>query len=81
MKFGYGVIEDNPETFPEAGEPLAKLRGRTWRTDLTHGDLGPHNILWNVKVKRVTVIQYDGERVMRGRRYLVFQHSTQVAFM
>jgi len=56
MKFGYGVIEDNPETYPEAREPLAKLRGRTWRTVLTHGDLGPHNILWNVKEKRIAAI-------------------------
>lgn len=61
QRFGYGIIENDPKKNPEAPEPLAKLRGRMWRTVLTHGDLGPHNILWNVKEKHIAAI-IDWER-------------------
>ena len=53
---GYEFIRRAPEIFQGASERLAKIQGRMWRTVFSHGDLGPHNILWNVKKKRIAAI-------------------------
>jgi hypothetical protein len=38
-----------PSLLPRAQAPLAVIKGRTWWTVFTHGDLGSHNILWGTK--------------------------------
>lgn len=44
--FGYEVFRSDPSRYPEIQDPLKKIAGRKWRTVFSHGDLGPHNILW-----------------------------------
>lgn len=59
-RFGHELvrkhINDYDSIFPEA---FARVEGRTWKVAFTHGDLGPHNILW--KDGRITAI-IDWER-------------------
>lgn len=45
-----------PTRFPRAQAPLAVTKGRTWRTVFTHGDLGPHNILWDTNKAEIAAI-------------------------
>jgi len=42
--------------YPRAQAPLAVTKGRTWRTVFAHGDLGPHNILWNMNRAEIAAI-------------------------
>ena len=42
--------------YPLAQAPLAVTKGRTWRTVFAHGDLGPHNILWDTKRAEIAAI-------------------------
>ncbi|KAF8900863.1 kinase-like domain-containing protein [Gymnopilus junonius] len=44
--FGYDVFCSDPIRYPQIQEPLRKIAGRKWKTVFSHGDLGPHNILW-----------------------------------
>ena len=44
--FYHDIVRQRPADYPEAQDPLAKVQGRKWRTVFSHGDLGPHNILW-----------------------------------
>ena len=53
---GYEYIRNAPGISQDASERLAKIQGRLWRTVFSHGDLGPHNILWSVKKKRIAAI-------------------------
>jgi serine/threonine protein kinase len=51
-------VREHPESYPEAEEPLKKIQGKAWRTVFTHGDLGPHNILWK-NGKIVSIIDWE----------------------
>jgi len=44
--FHHDIVRQRPADYPHAQDSLAKVQGRNWRTVFTHGDLGPHNILW-----------------------------------
>lgn len=54
--FDHDRVRSHPRTWPHAQEALAKTQGRTWRTVFAHGDLGPHNILWDVKGAKIAAI-------------------------
>ncbi|KAJ3517901.1 hypothetical protein NLJ89_g198 [Agrocybe chaxingu] len=41
-----GAVKKNLDRYPGAAELYDKVEGRTWKTVFSHGDLGPHNILW-----------------------------------
>jgi Phosphotransferase enzyme family len=36
--------------------PLAVTKGCTWWTVFAHGDLGPHNILWDMERAKIAAI-------------------------
>jgi len=54
--FQHERLRKLPARFPRAQAPLAITKGRTWRTVFTHGDLGPHNILWDTNKAEIAAI-------------------------
>ena len=61
--FLHDYIRSRPDRYPRAQAPLAAIKGRKWRTVFTHGDLGPHNILWDTKKAEIAAIidwEYSG---------------------
>ncbi|PPQ69923.1 hypothetical protein CVT26_013249 [Gymnopilus dilepis] len=55
---GYEVFRSDSQRYPEIQEPLKKIAGRQWRTVFSHGDLGPHTILWK-DGKIVSIIDWE----------------------
>ena len=55
---GYHALRDCPDRFPLAKEAISKVANRKYRTVFSHGDLGPHNILW----KDGQIVLIDWER-------------------
>jgi serine/threonine protein kinase len=53
---GYKAVLEQPERYSGLQAPLKAIKGRTWRTVFTHGDLGPHNILWDLKLCKIVAI-------------------------
>ncbi|KAF5371022.1 hypothetical protein D9615_010036 [Tricholomella constricta] len=53
--YGYEYVREN---FPEFRDNFDKVKGRVYRTVFTHGDLGPHNILWK-DGKIVAIIDWE----------------------
>lgn len=51
-------VRSHPGRYPSSVELFAKTKGRTWRTVFSHGDLGPHNILWK-DGKIVAIIDWE----------------------
>ena len=49
-------VRELPSQYPRAQASLAVAKGRTWRTVFAHGDLGPHNILWDMKKAEIAAI-------------------------
>ena len=43
----HDVLRAHPDRYPRVQEALSKVYGKQYRTVFSHGDLGPHNILWN----------------------------------
>ena len=61
--FCHERVRELPSQYPRAQPPLAVTKGRTWQTIFAHGDLGPHNILWNAKKAEIAAIidwEYSG---------------------
>jgi Phosphotransferase enzyme family. len=54
--FNHENVRKLSRRYPLAQAPLAVTKGRTWRTVFAHGDLGPHNILWDTKQKKIAAI-------------------------
>jgi hypothetical protein len=55
-------VRGQPDQFPHAQEPLSQVKGCTYRTFFTHGDIGPHrdNILWDMnKGEIAAIIDWD----------------------
>ncbi|KAF5370998.1 hypothetical protein D9615_010025 [Tricholomella constricta] len=53
--YGYEYVR---EEFPQFRDNFDKVKGRVYRTVFTHGDLGPHNILWK-DGKIVSIIDWE----------------------
>ncbi|KIJ53570.1 hypothetical protein M422DRAFT_58462 [Sphaerobolus stellatus SS14] len=43
---GHDIMRKSLENNPLAQEALSRFSRRRYRTVFTHGDLGPHNLLW-----------------------------------
>ena len=43
----HDVLRAQSETYPRVQEALSKVGGKQYRTVFSHGDLGPHNIIWS----------------------------------
>jgi hypothetical protein len=54
--FLHDKVRSRAERYPRAQAPLAVTKGRTWRTVFAHGDLGPHNILWDMKRGEIAAV-------------------------
>ena len=54
--FLHDHIRSRPDRFRHAQAPLAVIKGRKWRTVFAHGDIGPHNILWDTKKAEIAAI-------------------------
>lgn len=54
--FQHETVRKLPNRYPRAQTPLAVTKGRTWRTVFAHGDLGPHNILWDTNKAEIAAI-------------------------
>ena len=54
--FHHETVRKLSSRYPRAQAPLAVTKGRTWRTVFAHGDLGPHNILWDTKRAEIAAI-------------------------
>jgi serine/threonine protein kinase len=54
----HNYVQDHPDQHPDAPELFAKTKGKTWRTVFSHGDLGPHNIMWK-DGKIVAIIDWE----------------------
>jgi len=54
--FNHEKVRKLASRYPDAQAPLAVTKGRTWRTVFAHGDLGPHNILWDMKKAEIAAI-------------------------
>ena len=52
----YDNVRAQPDRFPRTQEPLSQVKGRTYRTVFTHGDIGPHNILWDMNKREIAAI-------------------------
>ncbi|KAF9486201.1 kinase-like protein [Pholiota conissans] len=46
-----------PERYPRVQEALARVCGKQYKTVFSHGDLGPHNIIW--KDGRIVIIDWE----------------------
>lgn len=53
----YDFLRTVPETYPRIQEALSKVHGRRYKTVFSHGDLGPHNVLW--KNGHIFVIDWE----------------------
>ena len=42
----HGHIKRNFHQYPGSAQTYAKIEGRSYRTAFSHGDIGPHNMLW-----------------------------------
>lgn len=42
----YDMLRSKPEKYPHIQDALAKAKGRQYKTVFSHGDLGPHNVIW-----------------------------------
>ena len=54
--FHHEKVRKVPSRYPRAQAPLAVTKGRTWRTVFAHGDLEPHNILWDTNKGEIAAI-------------------------
>jgi serine/threonine protein kinase len=54
--FHHETVRKLSSRYPRAQAPLAVTKGRTWRTVFAHGDLGPHNILWDTNRREIAAI-------------------------
>ncbi|KAF8155483.1 protein kinase subdomain-containing protein PKL/CAK/CAK-fungal1 [Crassisporium funariophilum] len=43
----YDVLRAQSQRYPRVQEPLSKVYGKQYRNVFSHGDLGPHNMIWN----------------------------------
>uniref|UniRef100_A0A8H7XQ23 Aminoglycoside phosphotransferase domain-containing protein n=1 Tax=Psilocybe cubensis TaxID=181762 RepID=A0A8H7XQ23_PSICU len=43
----HDVFRQRPHHYPNLQEPLSKVQGKKYKSVFCHGDLGPHNIIWN----------------------------------
>lgn len=43
----HDVLRAQSEAYPRVQDALSKVGGKQYRTVFSHGDLGPHNIIWN----------------------------------
>lgn len=46
-----------PNDFPGLQEPLAKIAGKKYQSVFSHGDFGPHNIMW--RNGKIVVIDWE----------------------
>jgi len=55
---GHDTLRTNAERYPRVQEALSRIYGKRYKTVFSHGDLGPHNILW----KDGCIVIIDWER-------------------
>ncbi|KAF8884274.1 protein kinase subdomain-containing protein PKL/CAK/CAK-fungal1 [Gymnopilus junonius] len=53
----HDVLRAQSQTYPRVQEPLSKVEGKQYKTVFSHGDLGPHNIIW--KDGRAVIIDWE----------------------
>ncbi|EDR00890.1 uncharacterized protein LACBIDRAFT_240361, partial [Laccaria bicolor S238N-H82] len=55
--FGHEFFHMFPEKYPLLQDVLSKVAGRRYRSVFSHGDMGPHNVLW--KDRKIWVIDWE----------------------
>ena len=53
----HDVLRARSETYPRVQEALSRVDGKQYKTVFSHGDLGPHNIIW--KDGRIVIIDWE----------------------